>query len=135
MKTLGILAGGIAHDFNNLLMAIMGYADFAKMKSYGQEVEADLDNIIAISKQMANLVKQLLSFSRREKDKMELIEFGPGRDCSDFVQKIGIYNSYKIINRNYDFLLFPFILQPSTCPAFYNDNDMLKNRFVRNKYV
>ncbi len=76
METLGVLAGGIAHDFNNLLMAIMGYADFAKMKSHGQEVEADLDNIIATSKQMANLVKQLLSFSRREKDNMELIEIG-----------------------------------------------------------
>ncbi|WP_035237205.1 response regulator [Desulfobacter vibrioformis] len=76
METLGVLAGGIAHDFNNLLMAIMGYADFAKMKSHGREVEADLDNIIATSKQMANLVRQLLSFSRWERDKMELIEIG-----------------------------------------------------------
>lgn len=76
METLGVLAGGIAHDFNNLLMAIMGYADFAKMKSHGREIESDLDNIISTSKQMANLVKQLLSFSRREKDKMGLIELG-----------------------------------------------------------
>ena len=76
METLGTLAGGIAHDFNNLLMAIMGYADFAKMKSKGRDVETDLDNIIATSQQMANLVKQLLSFSRREKDKIEVTDLG-----------------------------------------------------------
>ena len=76
METLGTLAGGIAHDFNNLLMAIMGYADFAKMKSRGRDVEKDLDNILATSQQMARLVKQLLSFSRRKEDKIQSTDLG-----------------------------------------------------------
>ena len=76
METLGNLAGGIAHDFNNLLMSIMGYAEFAKMKSRGRDVEEDLDNIIATSHQMAELVRQLLSFSRKEEDKIDQINLG-----------------------------------------------------------
>lgn len=73
METLGTLAGGIAHDFNNLLMSIMGYADFARIKSEGREIEADLQHIIDTCRQMSELVGQLLSFSRKEKDKISSI--------------------------------------------------------------
>ena len=76
METLETLVGGIAHDFNNLLMSIMGYAEFAKMKSREREVEDDLDNILATSHQMSELVRQLLSFSRKEEDKIDQINLG-----------------------------------------------------------
>jgi len=73
METLGTLAGGIAHDFNNLLMSIMGYADFARIKSEGRDIETDLQHIINTCRQMSELVGQLLSFSRKEKDKIESV--------------------------------------------------------------
>lgn len=68
MEAIGTLAGGIAHDFNNILMALMGYAELAlglcrqgdddKLKMY-------LDHILKSSYRAANLVKQILTFSRK----------------------------------------------------------------------
>jgi len=37
MEAIGTLAGGIAHDFNNILMAIMGYAELAKLHVRGND--------------------------------------------------------------------------------------------------
>jgi two-component system, cell cycle sensor histidine kinase and response regulator CckA len=65
METVGTLAGGIAHDFNTLLAIIRGNAEMAKM-----DVEDDHPAAFSLSQSLiavdraANLVKQLLTFSR-----------------------------------------------------------------------
>lgn len=66
MDALGALAGGIAHDFNNILSAIMGYTQLAKYEIQDKnEAAQNLDNVLKACSRAANLISQILSFSRR----------------------------------------------------------------------
>jgi len=65
METIGTLAGGIAHDFNNILTAILGFAEIARAKlATGRPVIEELDEVIAASRRAADLVGQILRYSR-----------------------------------------------------------------------
>ncbi|HHB77148.1 MAG TPA: PAS domain-containing sensor histidine kinase, partial [Desulfobulbus sp.] len=67
METIGSLAGGIAHDFNNILTAILGFAEIARAKlSVGRPVVEELEEVIAASRRAADLVGQILRYSRSD---------------------------------------------------------------------
>ena len=67
MQAVGQLAGGIAHDFNNLLTAIIGFCDLLLLRhGPGDESFGDLMQIQQNSNRAADLVRQLLAFSRRQ---------------------------------------------------------------------
>ena len=68
LESLGVMAGGIAHDFNNLLTAILGNASLARMGlSPGSPAQASLIEIEKTSLQAADLCKQMLVFSGRNR--------------------------------------------------------------------
>lgn len=73
MEALGTLAGGIAHDFNNILSAIIGYAELAAedVQEPG-EVRESLAQVLTAGMRARDLVKQILTFSRKAE-----IEFSP----------------------------------------------------------
>ena len=66
LEAVGTLAGGVSHDFNNLLQAISGYTQLILLsKSQG---DPDYDKLQAIQKasdRAADLIRQLLLFSRK----------------------------------------------------------------------
>ncbi|WP_462270112.1 hybrid sensor histidine kinase/response regulator [Desulfobacter sp.] len=65
MESIGRLAGGIAHDFNNILSGIFGYTRLAQMDAQGQKnIMVSLDNIFKAGQRAADLVQQILTFSR-----------------------------------------------------------------------
>lgn len=72
METIGTLAGGIAHDFNNILTPILGYASLLSAR-----IDKDSPNheritqIAKSAKRGADMIKQILSFSRRSESEME----------------------------------------------------------------
>jgi len=67
MEAVGQLAGGIAHDFNNILSAILGNAELARRLPYtSPEVKRYLNNIVSASRRAADLVRQILLFSRSQ---------------------------------------------------------------------
>lgn len=67
MQAVGQLAGGVAHDFNNLLTAMIGFCDLLLMRHpAGDPSFADIMQIKQNSNRAANLVRQLLAFSRRQ---------------------------------------------------------------------
>jgi two-component system, cell cycle sensor histidine kinase and response regulator CckA len=67
LEAVGQLAGGIAHDFNNLLTVIGGHAELLRIGDrLDQDSREDVDQIVHASGSAANLVKQLLAFSRRQ---------------------------------------------------------------------
>lgn len=65
MEALGTLAGGIAHDFNNMLSVILGFSDLAQRQAHGHPTEAPLREIQVAGQRAADLVRQILTFSRR----------------------------------------------------------------------
>ncbi|MCL4539658.1 MAG: PAS domain S-box protein [Bacteroidetes bacterium] len=67
LESIGTLAGGIAHDFNNILGIIVGYAGLVK-KSLREDVHLskEVDAIEAAAKRGVGLVRQLLTFARKE---------------------------------------------------------------------
>ncbi|HJS32833.1 MAG TPA: ATP-binding protein [Alphaproteobacteria bacterium] len=68
MQAIGQLAGGIAHDFNNLLTAIIGFSDLLLLRHQpGDTSFGDIMQIKQNSNRAANLVRQLLAFSRQQK--------------------------------------------------------------------
>jgi two-component system cell cycle sensor histidine kinase/response regulator CckA len=67
MEALGRLAGGVAHDFNNLLTAISGNLECIDMDlPLDSSVRLFLQEASRASQSAASLVRQLLSFSRRQ---------------------------------------------------------------------
>jgi len=66
LAAVGQLAAGIAHDFNNLLTGIMGSAELLNIShDTTDEAKAGLSQIISAAEHGAQLVRQLLDFSRR----------------------------------------------------------------------
>ncbi|WP_322099240.1 MULTISPECIES: ATP-binding protein [unclassified Haematospirillum] len=67
MQAMGQLAGGVAHDFNNLLTAMIGFCDLLLQRhGAGDPSFADLMQIKQNANRAANLVRQLLAFSRKQ---------------------------------------------------------------------
>jgi two-component system cell cycle sensor histidine kinase/response regulator CckA len=67
MQAVGQLAGGIAHDFNNLLTAMIGFCDLLLLRHQaGDQSFADIMQIKQNANRAANLVRQLLAFSRQQ---------------------------------------------------------------------
>lgn len=67
MQAVGQLAGGIAHDFNNLLTAMIGFCDLLLLRHKpGDPSFGDIMQIKQNGNRAANLVRQLLAFSRQQ---------------------------------------------------------------------
>ena len=67
MEAVGRLAAGIAHDFNNLLTAINGYASLIANGMSPEDPDREMPlSILGAGQRAADLVKQLLSFARKE---------------------------------------------------------------------
>jgi len=68
MESIGTLAGGIAHDFNNILTGIFGFSQLIKSDiSDSEKVIKHVDNISKGAGKAADLVQQILTFSRKSK--------------------------------------------------------------------
>ena len=75
MEAVGRLAGGIAHDFNNILVSISGYAEFLlKTMPEGSPAQADLSEILLETEKGAALTRQLLTVSRKQAIKLEVLD-------------------------------------------------------------
>jgi PAS domain S-box-containing protein len=67
MEAIGTLAGGIAHDFNNVLAAINGYTELSLLTmKEDPEVRGFLDAVLKASSRAADLIRQILMFSRQQ---------------------------------------------------------------------
>jgi signal transduction histidine kinase/ActR/RegA family two-component response regulator len=67
MEAIGQLAGGIAHDFNNMLTGILGFTQLLLQEvNPSDRIYEDLHRIEMLSNRAADLVRQLMTFSRRD---------------------------------------------------------------------
>jgi PAS domain S-box-containing protein len=78
MEAIGTLAGGIAHDFNNILTSIIGYTELSQMMLTGNDqVREFLGAVLQAASRAGDLVRRILTFSRRERIERQLIQLGP----------------------------------------------------------
>jgi len=72
MEAIGTLAGGIAHDFNNILGAILGYTELVLDDAPGGTLmRKNAQRILSATQRAAELVKQILAFSRQSKQELK----------------------------------------------------------------
>lgn len=86
LQAIGQLAGGVAHDFNNLITATLGFCDLLLLK-HGPH-DRSFEEIMQIkqnSTRAANLVKQLLAFSRKQTLTPEIVDI---TECIDEITSL-----------------------------------------------
>ena len=68
LESIGTLAGGVAHEINNPINGIINYAELiADGKISSEQIQEFSQGIIHEGKRIAEIVKNLLSFARQEK--------------------------------------------------------------------
>ena len=78
LEALGTLAGGVAHDFNNILAALLGNLELAR----GELPESHpayefLDEVKHAGARASDLVRQIMTFSRRQEQERGVIPVTP----------------------------------------------------------
>jgi len=78
MEAIGTLAGGIAHDFNNILFPIVGYAEMM-LEEYqpGTQGRQNLREILRATERARELVRQILTFSRKSPKELKPLKIQP----------------------------------------------------------
>ncbi|HVJ20469.1 MAG TPA: PAS domain S-box protein [Polyangiaceae bacterium] len=78
MQAVGSLAAGIAHDFNNMLSAIRGNADLATLDlEDGHPARVSVEEISKAGRRAAQLVEQIVAFSRPSKPSSQSVRLPP----------------------------------------------------------
>lgn len=78
MEAIGTLAGGIAHDFNNILYPIIGYTEMAiDDLPKNNPMRDNLKLVYKGALRARELVKQILTFSRKKSTAIGIIEIQP----------------------------------------------------------
>jgi signal transduction histidine kinase/ActR/RegA family two-component response regulator len=81
LEAIGTLAGGIAHDFNNVLTGIVGNAELAgytmRENNHSDLYGEYLDTILRAGRRASDLVRQILAFSRRAEQSMDVLSLKP----------------------------------------------------------
>jgi len=90
MEAVGQLTAGIAHNFNNMLAAIMGNVELAKMYAT-DNIQRYLQTAITSSQRAADMVKELMAFSRVGQVEQEPVDI-----------KSVINDTVKICRRTFD---------------------------------
>jgi PAS domain S-box-containing protein len=75
MEAVGTLAGGIAHDFNNILQVVCGYSEILLAdKRRDDPQQESLQKILTAGQRGAELVKNLMTFSRKVETKLRPVD-------------------------------------------------------------
>lgn len=77
MEAVGKLAAGVAHDFNNILTIIQGYSSLIlAIEALDPEQRKRIETIAGAAKRAGELVRQLLTFSRKQSIRMKPMSIG-----------------------------------------------------------
>lgn len=88
MESIGHLAGGLAHDFNNILNIIAAYTGLLERGIDHQKRAEALDGIQRAVQRGAAVVRQLLTFARREGVSFRLVDVNEiVRECAEMISE------------------------------------------------
>ncbi len=74
LSAIGELVSGVAHEINNPLSAIVGFAQIMEMNISNEQDRADLKKIVHEAKRASKIVKNLLTYARREGPQKQLTQ-------------------------------------------------------------
>lgn len=74
LRALGTLAGGIAHDINNTLVPMLNLTELAIADLPDGEPRENLETALAAGQRVRDMTRQILAFSRREKDDAGVVD-------------------------------------------------------------
>jgi len=101
MEAVGTLVGGIAHDFNNMLSGIIANLFMVKRKiEDNPELVARIDNISQLTNSAADMIKQLLTFARKDNVEYRSFNLLPFMSEAYKLAKVSISPEIKL---TYDF--------------------------------
>lgn len=99
LDSIGQLASGVAHDFNNVLTVILGYAEELLHNLHPQDpMYPDVQEILAAGTRASSLTRQLLTFSRKQSVKPQLMNLN---DAINNISKMLI----RLIGEDVEFVL------------------------------
>ena len=129
LATIGKLAGGIAHDFNNILSTIIGATDIIKTNAICSESEHLLSLITRQSVRGAELVKQILDFSRQTIVLPKEIKIRPFLKEFSLIVRATLPESIELVVNAEDVMvkLDPVQLQQLLMNLILNSRDALSN--------
>jgi signal transduction histidine kinase/ActR/RegA family two-component response regulator len=87
LAAVGQLAAGIAHDFNNILTVINGYAEMLAERELPEDLRQPIDFIGQSGKRAADLIGQILDFSRKTVGELKPLDLGPF--IREFIRFVG----------------------------------------------
>lgn len=88
MQAVGQLAGGIAHDVNNVLTAIRGHCDLLMLRHHEGDPDFEyLNQIRSQTERAAEVISQLLAYSRRQTMKRQITQLTDMLDDMQFMLK------------------------------------------------
>ncbi len=86
MQAVGQLAGGIAHDVNNVLTAIRGHCDLLMLRHHEGDPDFEyLNQIRSQTERAAEVISQLLAYSRRQTMRREITQLTDTLDDMKFM--------------------------------------------------
>ena len=90
MEAVGILAGGVAHDFNNILQTILGYTQILQESAHlSDKVRGSLEQIEKAVDKASELIRQLLTFSRKVESKLRPLNLNEQvKEAAEFMGRI-----------------------------------------------
>jgi PAS domain S-box-containing protein len=98
MDALGQLTGGVAHDFNNLLMIVSGHINTLKtLDAENPKATRAVQAIELAAQRGANLTRQLLTFSRRQRLNPQAINVRARLDSIRDVLTSGLGGNVRLI--------------------------------------
>ena len=101
MESVGRLTGGVAHDFNNFLAVIMGYTEMAiGLTDPSQKVHTYLEKIYEAANRSADIIRQLLAFSRKQTIAPKVLDF-------NFAVEDMLKMLFRLIGENIDLVWVP----------------------------
>jgi len=90
LAAIGELASGIAHELNNPLTGVIGYSELVLDTDLPQEVKEDMEVIYSNAQRAATIVKDLLTFVRRQKPERQYL------NVNDLIKHVLHMHSYEL---------------------------------------